>query len=165
MSKPFKFLTLALAGVALSACALNPVGGRDQTPQVVEEGLPSVNRALAAEASGPRGVAVNRFLWTASLETLEFMPLFYADPVGGVILTEWFVNPEAPQERFKTSVYILDSRLRADGLRVRVFRQVRDPDMLELGWIDAAVNAQTAVEIENAILTRARELRLNAIDE
>jgi len=62
---------------------------------------------------------VNGYLWRASLDTLAFMPLASADPYGGVIITDWYVNPERPEERFKCTVYILDSRLRADGLTSR----------------------------------------------
>jgi len=104
---------------------------------------------------------VNRYLWAASLETLNFLPVFSADPIAGLIITEWYVNPEAPGERFKTNVYILDSALRADALRVSVFRQEQSADGV---WTDATVNPGTAREIENAILTRARQLRLNQID-
>ena len=95
------------------------------------------------------------------METLNFLPIFSADPIAGLIITEWYINPEAPTERLKTNVYILDSALRADALRVSVFRQERG----EGGdWIDATVNPATAREIENAILTRARQLRLNVIE-
>jgi hypothetical protein len=64
-------------------------------------------------------IGVNSYLWRSTLDTLAFMPLTSADPYGGVIITDWYVNPEAPAERFKATVYILDSRLRADGLKVR----------------------------------------------
>ena len=53
------------------------------------------------------------------------MPLASADPYGGVIITDWYANPEKPDERFKCTVYILDTRLRADGLNVTVFKQVQ----------------------------------------
>ena len=65
---------------------------------------------------------------------------------------------EKPDERFKATVYILDTRLRADGLNVTVFKQARDATG---GWIDAPVSEQTETDIENAILTRARQLRLS----
>src|SRR3990167_9588100 len=55
------------------------------------------------------GIGVNAYLWRASLDTLSFLPLASADPYGGVIITDWFVNPEQPAERFKATVYILDS--------------------------------------------------------
>ncbi len=106
------------------------------------------------------GIGVNSFLWRASLETLAFMPLGAADSFGGVIITDWYSPPETPEERFKATVYILDRRLRADGVKVSVFRQLRDG---RNQWQYAAVGRDTIVGVENAILTRARELRIAAI--
>ncbi|MDP6567433.1 MAG: DUF3576 domain-containing protein [Alphaproteobacteria bacterium] len=108
-------------------------------------------------AEGGGGIGVNSFLWRASLDTLSFMPLSSADPFGGVIITDWYSLPESPEERFKMTVYILDRRLRADGLKVAVFRQLKDQARQ---WSDAAVSTDTAIQLENAILTRARQLRL-----
>jgi hypothetical protein len=105
-------------------------------------------------------VAVNGYLWRATLDTLAFMPLASADPYGGVIITDWYVNPEKPDERFKCTVYILDSRLRADGLNVSVFKQTKDASG---NWVDAPAATQTETDLENAILTRARQLRLSNI--
>jgi len=84
------------------------------------------------------------------------MPLQSADPFGGVIITEWYSAPELPNERMRVTVYILDRNLRADGLKIAVFRQTHAAD----GWVDAQVSAETATKLEDAILTRARELRL-----
>jgi hypothetical protein len=105
-------------------------------------------------------IGVNGYLWRATLDTLSFMPLASADPYGGVIITDWYVNPEKPDERFKCTIYILDSRLRADGLNVAVYKQNRDAAG---AWVDAASAGQTETDIENAILTRARQLRLSNI--
>ena len=107
---------------------------------------------------GGGGIGVNNFLWRASLNTISFMPLASADPFGGVIITDWYTPPETPQERFKMNVYILGRQLRADGVRVAVFRQNRDAG----GWIDANVKKTTSVNLENEILTRARQLRVAA---
>lgn len=106
---------------------------------------------------GSGGIGVNSFLWRATLDTIVFMPVSSADPFGGVILTDWYAPPGSPGERFKLNVYILDRQLRADGLRVAVFRQVRDPSG---EWIDSPVNEQTGTALEDTILTRARELRV-----
>ena len=84
------------------------------------------------------------------------------DPFGGVIITDWYANPQMTNERFKLTVYILDTRLRADALAVNVFRQVRDDNG---GWIDAVASTETAYEIENAILTRARQLRISQLED
>jgi hypothetical protein len=113
----------------------------------------------AAAANAEQGsLGVNGFLWRASLDTLSFMPLLSADPYGGLIITDWYSNPEKADERFKATVYILDTRLRADGLNVALQKQVRGADG---AWRDAAVNPQTETDLENAILTKARQLRVN----
>ncbi len=86
------------------------------------------------------------------------MPLASADPFGGIIITDWYAPPESPSERFKLTVYILGRDLRADGLRVATFRQVQQPDGR---WTDAEVDPKTIIELEDNILTRARQLRIN----
>lgn len=110
------------------------------------------------ESEGGGGIGVNSFLWRASLDTVAFMPLSSADPFGGVIITDWFTPEATPNERFKVTVYILDRRLRADGLKVAVFRQTKTDASSD--WADSAVAPETAINLENAILTRARELRV-----
>ena len=109
-----------------------------------------------ASGSSRMTLGVNSYLWHATLDTLSFMPLASADPFGGVIITDWYSAAANPGERMKVTIYILDRRLRADGLKVTVFRQTREA----AGWTDAAVNPDTATKLEDAILTRARELRL-----
>jgi hypothetical protein len=76
-----------------------------------------------------------------------------------VIVTDWYVNPATPSERVKVTATILDSNLRADALRVAASRQV-----LQNGqWIEAPVAAATVQRLEEIILTRARDLRRNAV--
>ena len=104
------------------------------------------------------GIAVNSFLWRASLDTIAFMPLASADPFGGVIITDWYTPPDTPGERFKINVYILDRQLRSDGIRASVFRQRLDANNQ---WAEAPVDKGTTIELENAILTRARQLRVS----
>ena len=103
------------------------------------------------------GIGVNSFLWRASLDTISFMPLASADPFGGVIITDWYTPPEVRDERFKVTVYILGRDLRADGVRAAVFRQRQDGTG---NWIDATVEKKTAIDLEDTILTRARQLRI-----
>lgn len=150
---------MAVSLIALSACA----GGGPKTFQTQETGGGGFRlfggKGGDKSASTP-AIGVNGYLWRATLDTLAFMPLASADPYGGVIITDWYVNPEKPDERFKCTVYILDARLRADGLNVAVFKQTRDAAG---GWIDAPSAGQTETDIENAILTKARQLRLSNI--
>jgi len=110
----------------------------------------------AAGIGGNRALAANPYLWQASLESLDFLPLAQADSAGGVIISDWYAPPETPDERFKVTVYFLDQSLRADALKVAVFRQTSG----DRGWIDAAVDKATATGLEDNILKRAREIRL-----
>jgi len=108
-----------------------------------------------ASAEDGAALGVNAYLWRGALDTLSFMPLASADPFGGVIITDWYEPPAATGERFKATAYILGRQLRADGVRVNIFRQV-----LQGGrWVDAPVSQATVGEIENKVLARARDLR------
>ncbi len=127
--------------------------------------------ALSACASGnerPRAdlaaaqvntIGVNSYLWRASLETVSFAPLLQSDSNGGVIVTDWYANPQNPGERVKLTVSILDTDLRADALRVAASRQVAQGT----NWVDAPVQAATVQKLEDIILTKARELRRQAV--
>ena len=139
-----RILTVLALALVLAGCS------SDNTMPDSSTGSTSIS------AGGSRTLGVNSYLWHATLDTLSFIPLSSADPFGGVVITDWYSAPEAPNERMKVTVYILDRNLRADGLKVAVFRQTKSND----GWVDAQVAADTATKLEDAILTRARELRL-----
>lgn len=131
----------------------------------------AVFAALAACSSGrerPRAdlaaaqvntIGVNSYLWRAALETVSFAPLLQTDSNGGVIVTDWYANPRNPAERVKVTVSILDTDLRADALRVAASRQVAQGS----NWVDAPVQAATVQKLEDIILTKARELRRQAV--
>jgi hypothetical protein len=126
-------------------------------------GSETANTSTASSADiGPEengALGVNAYLWRASLDTLSFLPLASADPYGGVIITDWYANPEKKDERMKATVYILDTRLRADGISAAVFRETLTNGV----WTPASVSPDTNVALENAILSKARELRLSGI--
>lgn len=154
-----KFLATAAliaAASALTACGSNPDRAAGESRLAKDGGI-----SLRGGKSGGEqvGMGVNAFLWRASLDTLNFMPLVSADPVGGVIITDWYANPNKPNERFKATVYILDSRLRADALKVSIFKQ----QLTVNGWSDAPTDAETGIQIENAILVKARQYKLSTI--
>lgn len=137
----------AIALASLAALGLSACGGGDER----------VRADLAA--SQVTQIGVNSYLWRASLETLSFMPLTQADSAGGVIVTDWYANPDSPGERVKVSVSILDQDLRADALRVAASRQVLQNGV----WVEAPVQAATVQKLEDIILTKARDLRRSAI--
>jgi hypothetical protein len=143
-----------------------PYGNVERRGSVFGEGGLAIGGADGgAGEGGPGGgggVAVNSYLWRASLDTIAFMPVSSADPFGGVIITDWHSLPETPRERFKMNVYILGRALRADGVRVSVFRQVQDASG---GWQDAPTPQDTGIQVEDAILTRARQLRYDVMQQ
>jgi hypothetical protein len=136
-------IALVATGLLVSGCSSLPfVGKKTEKAASMEDRL---------------GIGVNAYLWRASLDTLSFMPLASADPWGGVVNYDWYVNPQTPNERFKATVFILDRRLRADALNVAVTKEERDASGQ---WVSASVAAQTETDLENAILTKARQLNL-----
>ena len=134
---------MALAGAlaALTAC-----GGGDR-PRT---------ELMAAQVNT---IGVNAYLWRATLEAVSFAPLLQADSAGGVIITDWYANPANPNERVKLTVTILDQDLRADALRVAASRQVSENG----NWVEAPVQAATVQKLEDIILTKARDLRRQAM--
>lgn len=106
-------------------------------------------------AASPLGV--NSYLWRATLDTLSFMPLASADPFGGVIITDWYEDPKSPGERYKVNAIILDKTLRADGVKITLFKQVKDAKGV---WSDQQVEEKRARQVEDTILTRARQLKI-----
>lgn len=149
--------TLFTAGFALALAG--GLSGCQTAKKIIPGGKSTSGTEISTQTQRPR-MGVNEFLWRASLETLNFMPLAEVDPFGGVIITDWYASPQAPEERFKANVYILDTNLRADALKVSIFKQVVGTN----GWSDASVDADTARTIENSILTRARELYIATVD-
>ena len=166
---PTAFVLLAV--LALAACGpakVRPVGedeytdyrtkGGEQGKLFGDQGLAiGIGKGTSASAQAQEGGAlgVNAYLWRGALDTLSFMPLASADPFGGVIITDWYQPPTSGSERFKATAYILGRQLRADGVKVTIFRQVAQGGQ----WVDQPVSATTTAEIENKVLARARELR------
>ncbi|PCJ01764.1 MAG: hypothetical protein COB14_03385 [Alphaproteobacteria bacterium] len=163
---------LAGAAVGLSSCssieteAKYPSGydrgatggdiyGKRQTI-MGEDGLKLFGGGKKKSGAGESGIGVNSFLWRATLDTVSFMPLASADPFGGVILTDWYTDPNSPNERVKINAFIMGRELKADGVRVRTFRQ----EIQGSAWRDVPVSEETSRKLEDSILTRARQLRI-----
>ena len=140
MTRLTPLAVLALSGLALASC-----GGRTAPARLAPATMTTIG--------------VNSYLWRAAVDTVSFAPLIQADANTGVIITDWYANPKAPNERIKLTVSILDQDLRADGLRVSAARQVLGNG----GWVDAPVSAATVQKLEDIILTRARDLRRTTV--
>ena len=159
-----KFVVL-LAFVLLAGCtgepmfdqsSVDPISAPTRIKRAEKGGINLTSMIAGNEDTGGAKIGVNALLWRASLDTLSFMPLASADPFGGVIITDWYSDPATPKERFKASIYILDQRLRADALRVSLFRQVASGQR----WKDAPVTDGAERKLEDQILTRARQMRI-----
>lgn len=107
-------------------------------------------------SGGGSGIGVNSYLWRASLDTISFMPVATADPFGGTILTDWYSPPQNGSDRFKVNIFILDRQLRSDGVQVKVFKQ----SFKGGAWHQVAVPPDMARQLEDTILTRARQMRV-----
>jgi len=147
---------LAIAcAFSLSACGFI----RDDINRTLGSAPQDRTRQADLAASQVTTIGVNSYLWRAALDTLSFAPMAQVDSNGGVIVTDWYANPSSPNDRIKVTVTILDRDLRADALRVAASRQVMQSGQ----WVDAPVAAATVQKLEEIILTRARDLRRNAI--
>jgi hypothetical protein len=164
--KSWKWLMATPLAVALGGC--NPgtnadlgnthkIGAESNSGYMTGGGGGLLNLGIGNSKSGDAqgGLPVNAYLWRGALETLKFMPLSNADPFGGVIITDWWTPPSVSDERFKVTAYVLSRQLRADGIRVTVFRQVQQ----NAQWVDAPVDPGKPTELENMVLAKARELR------
>ena len=102
--------------------------------------------------------SVNIFLWRGALETISFMPLSSADQIGGIIITDWYSTTENQNERCKLNVFISGKRLNAENLKVTSFCQEFNDQI----WVNKIVNKDNNIKIENAILNKAKKLRLQS---
>ena len=108
--------------------------------------------------TAPATMNVNIFLWRASLETIDFMPLNSADPIGGTIITDWYSTSDSQNERCKLNIFISGKRLNAENLKVRTFCQENKNQT----WVNKNINKENNIKIENAILNKAKKIRLQS---
>ena len=103
-------------------------------------------------------MSVNVFLWRGALETISFMPLSSADPVGGTIITDWYSTSDNQKERCKLNIFILGNSLKTENLKVTSFCQEFQDQL----WVNKNINSQSNIKIENAILNKAKKLKLQS---
>ena len=93
-------------------------------------------------------VEVNKYLWVASLDVLNFLPIESVDPFTGVIVTG-FGTPPGSGRAYRATIFVQDPALDARSLRVALQSRGR-----------GAVAPDVQQAVEDAILTRARQLRI-----
>lgn len=157
-------LTLALLGACTDLSTDSTYKNKEREEIYKHGSLASDEGGIAlfgdnkdTKRSDSGGFGVNAFLWRATLDTIAFMPIQSADPFGGLIVTDWYSSPDTPDERTKLNIIIRDRDLRADGLKVTIFRQTRTHGK---EWVNADSPKEAATSVENAILTKARQIRM-----
>ncbi len=123
----------------------------------------SVDGILGGKKNSDQGklvssMNVNVFLWRGALETIDFMPLSSADQIGGTIITDWYSTDENYNERCKLNIFISGMELKTENLRVTSFCQ----ELKNQTWINKKINKENNIKIENAILNRAKKLKLQS---
>ena len=103
------------------------------------------------------GMPVNAILWKSSLEVLDFMPLASIDAFSGTIITDWYIGDSKLKERCKLNVFVKGKELKTENLKVNSFCQKFDNNI----WIDITRNIDNDKKIENAILNKAKKIRLS----
>lgn len=163
------YLGIGLVSLALAGCESGPVTGDDsdildhkarrnkELGNLFGDDIFTFGNSKKSSAEAT-GITVNEYLWRASLDTISFMPLRSVDPFGGVILTEWYTPDSNKNERLKVDVFILDKQLKANGVRVAIHKQVFNAQTKQ--WNDKVVDPSSINELEEAILTRARQLKV-----
>ena len=161
-------LSLSLLGLAVAGCDTSsqkeapPLSAEENRKKGFGKLFGDDTLTFGKKSKSEQGVAigVNSFLWRATLDVLSFLPLIQADPFGGVIITDWYTPPSVPNERFKVDVLILDPQLRSDALRISLFHQIQKDG----SWKEIPVEASVINELEEAILLKARHLRISSLN-
>ena len=102
------------------------------------------------------GMPINPYLWKGSLETIGFMPLTSANPFGGIIITDWYSDGQTINERCKINIFIKGLELKTSNLKVNTFCQSFENNR----WIDLPTSASQSAQLENAILNKAKRIKL-----
>ncbi len=142
-------------GLLLAACAgdaelqqQRAAESRDREFEIDED---SIFDLFRSRGDAETTIAVNRYLWQASLDVLSFLPLEGTDPFSGLIVTDWgrVAGDATP---YRVTVYISEPALDARSLKVAAFRQI--------GGRAVPVAESENRSVEDAILTRARQIRI-----
>lgn len=163
------FLFLALAGCSADLSSSQkqntPLSRKEERQtnfgKVLDDDFLLFGTGPKKSAPGTNIGTVNSFLWKGALDSVSFMPLSSADAVGGIIVTDWYISQDQPNERVKMTIQINDRQLRADALKVDVFKQTKAKNG---NWVNVQADSETAVQMENIILSKARDLRVKSLN-
>ena len=154
------------SGTVFNSATNKKLAMRDATTRLQTGGGLFGKKGLALDAFGGEskkivqqgviGMPINPYLWKASLETISFMPLASANPFGGTIITDWYTSASNENERCKLNIFINGLDLKTQNLKVSSFCQI----FKNQKWINTKTNMQNDIKIENAILNKAKKIKL-----
>ena len=174
------FALAASLSLALAACVASPPAEQAGKPAGTQPSAAETQKAASSEPGeidteatiwtvlglakkesvkdpGPQtGRTVSPILWQAAHDTLDFVKYASEDPLTGSIVTDWYSPPGNPNVRYRVNVFILSRALHSDSLSVTVDRQQRSADGQ---WAETTIARQVETDLENAILSRARQLK------
>lgn len=163
----FKSIIIIMLVSIISSCSNNkivnnPVTGEKPNPGLfskdANKGI-SLDTVLNPQNNDGISANVNGYLWRASLDVLSIAPLVSTDALGGIIITDWYINKDIVNQRVKITAFIKTSELRSDGIEIKVHLQEKKND----SWFDTVRNINLERQIENQILNEARNLRINSL--
>ena len=120
----------------------------------------SLSDILSGKDNEAGNINVNAYLWRASLDILSIAPLISTDALGGTIISDWYVNKDIKNQRLKMTAFIIGSELRSDGIKVKVYIQ----KFKNNNWSETFTDINLANQIEENILNKARNLRVNSLN-
>ena len=156
-------LVLVIASCSNNSVVTNPVSGEKPKPGLfskdASKGI-SLDGILNPQSSGSyeSGANVNAYLWRASLNILSFTPLISTDALGGIIISDWYVNKNNKNQRMKITAFIKTSDLRSNGIGVKVHIQ----NFKDGSWSETYTSKDLETKIEDNILNEAINLRRNS---
>ena len=161
----FLLLTALIFLSSCEALKYRPVDAKEYPPEPekrvkknLEEGKGFRLFGDDDEKGGNFDFASSNPLWRASLETIDFMPLASADPFSGIIITDWYSNNKEVGERCKLNIFVKGKEMRTENLKVNSFCQKIDD---KGQWIDQEISLNNNIQLENAILNKAKKIRLS----
>ena len=154
-----RFSLILMVLIGLAACS-SPTPTAEKGPGSIvtgraEQGVSLSDLVGLSGENNSLGLPINALLWRASLDIMSTIPLDDVDTFGGTIVTEWYQLNKTSDERIKITAFVLDRELRADGIRAVVYVQKR----IGNNWQDSGIDSEMGKQIEELILTRAREIR------
>ena len=132
----------------------NPVNDADKREKNIKEGKGI--KLGKNRGSGSFDFATYNEMWRATMEILDFVPLATADYGGGVIITDWYKDDLNSKESIKIMVNFLSNEIRADGLKIKVYKKVCDNNQ---NCNTELMSSSLENEIKLAVLKKAAQIK------